>query len=330
MGDFCVSGFHSNLPIHRGNKVVAIICKEDHKNVPGNHPCYLDGKLSPIALPIIGEMGDYGYLDNWEESETTKLIEKYTEMSMSDVFDEIVHCSKWDKESKYPEVFKIFDKCGIYKGEYPPQYRYTIIYEHYSVYKAMTYKMDDTRKWLESSAKFQYLFNKAFPDVKKSEISNAYPNIFSDICGITEPYRDIRFTPGKIPEFNMQTPEQQEFHMFYAQYRDIEKPHLNCNINLTDYMSLYFMGDYDIHNMIDEIIDWVSFVNTLDYIGGHFYYSVSAGQEWHHDKEYREDRRHIFEAMIGILDMFDKEDEELDDDYDDEEENEIEETDDND
>ena len=27
MGDFCVSGFHSHLPIHYKNKAVAIICK---------------------------------------------------------------------------------------------------------------------------------------------------------------------------------------------------------------------------------------------------------------------------------------------------------------
>ena len=72
MGDFCVSGFHSNLPIHRGNKVVAIICKEDHKNVPGNNPCYLDGKLSPIdKLKYRRKMyHDSKDLETWEPNST--------------------------------------------------------------------------------------------------------------------------------------------------------------------------------------------------------------------------------------------------------------------
>ena len=49
----------------------------------------------------------------------------------------------------------------------------------------------------------------------------------------------------------------------------------------------------ELENMIDDIVDWVSFVNTLNYIGGNFYLSNYANQDWHHDKKYCKLRRKI-------------------------------------
>ena len=48
----------------------------------------------------------------------------------------------------------------------------------------------------------------------------------------------------------------------------------------------------DLENMINDIVDWVSFVNTLNYIGGNFYLSNYANQDWHHDKKYCKLRRY--------------------------------------
>lgn len=59
------------------------------------------------------------------------------------------------------------------------------------------------------------------------------------------------------------------------------------------------------NNMVDEINDWVSFVQTLDYIGGHFYLSCSAGQQWNHDKVYCQTRWQILKSMMDVVDMID-------------------------
>ena len=56
MGDFCVSGFFSRVPIKRGETTVAIICKKNNRI--SNIPCYLESPLIPMHIPVIGSMGD--------------------------------------------------------------------------------------------------------------------------------------------------------------------------------------------------------------------------------------------------------------------------------
>ena len=96
--------FHSHLPIHYKNKAVAIICKVNTENTISSVPCYLNGILSPIAMPIVGEMGDYGTLDSWEESETTRLLKSLTNMDLKSVFNDVTSCSEYAKPEEYPEV----------------------------------------------------------------------------------------------------------------------------------------------------------------------------------------------------------------------------------
>ena len=62
MGDFCVSGFFSRVPIKRGETPVSIICKKN-KNIL-NIPCYLESSLIPMHIPVIGSMSDYGVFNS--------------------------------------------------------------------------------------------------------------------------------------------------------------------------------------------------------------------------------------------------------------------------
>ena len=85
-------------------------------------------------------------------------------------------------------------------------------------------------------------------------------------------------------------------------------------------MSLCYMGKYSIDNkFINEAIDWISFVYTLDYVGGHFYYSVSAGQSWHHDKAYIDYRKELLQEMLNVINSLGESTDDsdyIDDDYD--------------
>ena len=76
-------------------------------------------------------------------------------------------------------------------------------------------------------------------------------------------------------------------------------------IHLKDFMGLYYTDKYDLENMIDDIVDWVSFVNTLNYIGGNFYLSNYANQDWHHDKKYCKLRRKILKSMLSVVSNLD-------------------------
>lgn len=314
MGDFCVSGFHSNLPIHHKNKVIAIICRVINKS-PGNYPCHLDGHLFPIAMPIIGQMGDYGTLECWEESETIKLLQNYTGLKIVEIFEQISSCSKWKKPDEFPEVFKMFDKCCRYQTNTVKQHRYVIIYEHYSIYKKMTYEMEDVRKWLNESANIMELFYKEFPNFVLKDFKNvdAYPNIFTSYT-IRNFYSDLCFNNNFLKK------QSKNLEDAFQKYRQLTPPHIMPNIQDDGFMSLYYMGKYSIDNkFINEAIDWISFVYTLDYVGGHFYYSVSAGQSWHHDKAYIDYRKELLQEMLNVINSLNESSDEsdyIDDEYD--------------
>ena len=300
MGDFCVSGFHSHLPIHYKNKAVAIICKVNTENTISSVPCYLTGVLSPIAMPIIGEMGDYGTLDNWEESETTRLLKSLTNMDLKSVFNDIVSCSEYVKPEEYPEVFKKLDKCNSYHDSYK-QYRYVIIYEHYSVYKSMTYDMNDCRDYLNNIINFIKTFYKVYPDFSTEENINIFDNFNIFIFTFINHHMNINMKL-KFEDMSKEKQELSEIISKLFKFRDF---YILGYIHLKDFMGLYYTDKYDLENMIDDIVDWVSFVNTLNYIGGNFYLSNYANQDWHHDKKYCKLRRKILKSMLSVVSNLD-------------------------
>jgi hypothetical protein len=154
MGDFCVSGFHSHIPIEANDKVVAIICKHT-TNALSNCPCYLKGILVPICMPVVAYMGDYGSIeeDEYEENETTRILQELTGKSFSDISESLAQVSEYKMDDKqYPEfynLFKTFNSCERYYEEYTGT-RYHIIYEHYDVYKAMTFEWDYVKQAVKS------------------------------------------------------------------------------------------------------------------------------------------------------------------------------------
>ena len=99
MGDFTVCGFYSRLPIERGEEAIAIICHDDLELKPSNIPCYSRSSIIPYCLPIYGEMGDYGALDNVEESETIKALENLCEESILDILEILTRVDCWGKDN---------------------------------------------------------------------------------------------------------------------------------------------------------------------------------------------------------------------------------------
>lgn len=299
MGDFCVSGFHSQLPIHRGNKVVAIVCRRLN-NITSNVPCYLDGHLSPLAMPIIGHMGDYGTLDDWEESETVGLFEKYLNVPIGDLFESISRCSQYTENDELPEIYKKLDR--IREGTYstPSVSRYAIIYEHYSVYKAFTGDMPKYRDYVSKISGFLNDFRAAYPNVPQIDaVSGVYPNIFSNFI---HPCEFITWLKGD-DEIDCTSDTFKHLKDEFFELRKLSVKNRGItNVGLDGFCCLYYMGECDYSKMIDEIIDWTTFINTLSYLGGHFYYSVNAGQSWHHDEDYWKWRKDILNTMIKTID----------------------------
>ena len=251
-------------------------------------------------MPIVGEMGDYGTLDNWEESETTRLLKSLTNMDLKSVFNDIVSCSEYAKPEEYPEVFKKLDKCNSYHDSYK-QYRYVIIYEHYSVYKSMTYDMNDCRDYLNNIINFLKAFYKVYPDFSIEENINIFNSFNIFIFTFINHHMNINMKL-KFEDMSKEKQELSEIISKLFKFRDF---YILGYIHLKDFMGLYYTGKYDLENMVDEIVDWVSFVNTLNYIGGNFYLSNYANQDWHHDKKYCKLRRKILKSMLSVVSNLD-------------------------
>lgn len=126
MGCFSISGSISNLSISYGDKCVYFpllpskYMSEDgiyvsigglSQIVANDGPnCY----FSPATLPIIGYYNDYGSLENIEEDENTKTIEKFFDCSIQEFVNESIY-----KENTKDKVLKsmsgMFEHYDIYR-----------------------------------------------------------------------------------------------------------------------------------------------------------------------------------------------------------------------
>ena len=303
MGDFCVAGFHSRLPIYDGNKVVAIICRGREKDRRmSNVPCYLESPLIPFCMPVVGYMNDYGYLDETEYSaetdETIRIIEELSGKEICKVIKDIVSTSQYEEDKNVPDFYRKFDRCAQYVPKDAPVGRYYVIYEHYDIYKAMTFEWDGVETYCEklqtcldnikeNTSGFSSAINpfkerndnmlSAFLEStyelqlqKYGAVENVPEEELVKIRAALQVIRDNPVPPGR-GEDNIVRPS-------YA----------ICNV---EHQSNYFMGMYTTHQ-IDarkakrQMAEFCSFIVTFEQIYGHFYWSVSAGQSWHHDEDY--------------------------------------------
>lgn len=81
MGCFNLQGFYSNLPITDGEETVALLCVKS-KHADREAPIYATDYMEVMCLPIFGKYNDYGTIENIQPSETTRLIEEKSGMSI--------------------------------------------------------------------------------------------------------------------------------------------------------------------------------------------------------------------------------------------------------
>lgn len=279
MGDFCVSGFFSRVPIKRGETAVAIICKKN-KNV-SNIPCYLESPLIPMHIPVIGSMGDYGVFDDYDEDETTRILKGKLNMDFIKITEIILY--NWNKYKKYDEqpdaVKDLFTKLDtISKARYAPteQNEYTVIYEKYSIYKSMTYDIDLMKEILHKIGTYDNIFDynvndriKIEADLQDDKYHDYMPNMYT--------WNLLSTLPRSMGFYN------------------------NSVVN------------WDV--FADATIEWCSFINTLALLNGTFCNSRNAGQSWHYDEQYITEGKKVLQAIMDSYDKLTSHDDEDDDTY---------------
>src|SRR5574338_745990 len=76
MGSFNATCIVSNLPIEAGTPVRFLALTRSQYNEGNEHVCYVGGRWQLRGAPIKAEYNDYGTIENWEKSFTTKIFFK--------------------------------------------------------------------------------------------------------------------------------------------------------------------------------------------------------------------------------------------------------------
>lgn len=282
MGDFCVAGFHSRLPIYNEDKVVAIICRNNDQHI-SNCPCYLEGPLVPFCMPMIGYMGDYGHPEYIEDNETSATLEKLTGRPACELVRDIGRVHQWTKDEELPDFYKTFDKCSKLYNDTNVAGRYYVIYEHYDIYKEMTFKWNSIENYCDLL--HEKLAKLDFYNIGKSEhrLNPFSTSTFSSWLWWMEHHPIQNLIPGMIPKDDLKLPPD------YDEMKHILSPERaiwNIVSQNIYFLCLYNNVQLDIQKAKREIAEFCSFLSTLECMYGHFYYSVAAGQSWHHDETY--------------------------------------------
>lgn len=280
MGEFCLSGFHSRIPLKSRDKVVAIICKRNNDEISAV-PCYLESSLIPMHIPVVGTMGDYGILEEYEEDITTELFKSNLNMDFIEIsnilFEYRPGSNNYNKEYGVTDLFK-----KLRELEYPHNLdntiTYTLIYEHYAIYKAMTHDIHNMRKTLPTLDKQVNIFS-----------SYALDNIPAQI--MMEAYKKGR---------NIEDKELEKIREKYDNILTPGKYLWNYNTSLQGLNGFYYNSTINWIKYIDKLIEWCSFISTLDYMNGSFTPSMEAGQSWHYDEEYVKEHQHLHQLIACL------------------------------
>lgn len=268
MGDFCVSGFHSRIPIRNREKVIAIICRRN-KHKLGNNPTYLESSLIPMHIPVIGYMDEYGGSDDfeYEEDETTRMIEGKLHIKFNDIISIILrdynkYVSYEEQKDNVKNLFENLTKmCSPF--HVVEKYEYTVIYEKYSIYKAMTYEIPKMKKCLELIGAGDSVFDEytGRPLFINTELNN-------------DEYR-----------------EYMPYHYCWNQFSQ-----------MNGVMDFYDNSIINWKELADSVVNWASFCINLEKQNGMFIPCKYAGQIWHFDKIYVKDQKKILKTMIKEYD----------------------------
>ena len=266
MGECCISGFYSRLPIHKDDKVACIICRDNDATKPSSCSTYLDSHILPYCLPIFGHMGDYAQLDDWEDSETTMALERLCRMTLNDIFYTLHDFNPWEDREGAKKLSALLDK------NESKSHRYFMIFEHYSVYEKIAQGCQLKLVYME-----KYL--------KRIKGTLDY-NIFHD---------NRHFNISRWMKDLQDDALENHCRVLVSEYMN--------NYNHIG-MWLYDKVKYHLTNqMIDEIKNWINFLFCFDYYcHGCFVSSANAGQSWHHDKDYTNFRLDLLQEFKNVLD----------------------------
>lgn len=122
MGCFNTTGFISQLPILGGNKVVCFIATTVKELYGLYSPSAL---VAPYFLPIYGEYNEYGYLENIQETFVTKILEKYSGVSIEKLTEKIAR----EDETRLPKNYDYEEKHKM---------KFILLFEHEDIYNKIT------------------------------------------------------------------------------------------------------------------------------------------------------------------------------------------------
>lgn len=122
MGCFNTTGFVSQLPILGGNRVVCFIATTVKELYGLYSPSAL---VAPYFFPIYGEYNEYGYLENIQETFVTKILEKYSGVSIEKLTEKIAR----EDETRLPKNYDYEEKHKM---------KFILLFEHEDVYNQIT------------------------------------------------------------------------------------------------------------------------------------------------------------------------------------------------
>ena len=172
MGCFNKIGFHSKLPIQRGDEIAYFICISNGR-LDDITPCYFNDFIEPIYLPIFGTYNDYGSIENIEVDNSVEALEKSLGVSIEEIIETIEDNAfepfNEEEDNLYQTILKrMLESSPKYLRSYK-ELSICVTMEHKSVYDTMCKLF----KHYEEPQEWEFLQIK-FPTYLDDAINNMY------------------------------------------------------------------------------------------------------------------------------------------------------------
>ena len=249
MGCFCISGYHSHLPICENDKCFGLLGFLNKDALFEND--YGCGEvLVPICLPIFGEYDEYGSLKNITHDQNIEILEKIFNKSINDLINEITH-EIFDHDKYFPDS----------------KYKLVLTIDHEFVYdeiSSINFNMDFETSYLISD-----LANNIFSKFFKKDVYNGefVEETYNDIPIIT--YDGLFYRLKR--QFN-KVGYIENIHPKYIQSFRTYSPSL-----LSLYQNSKY-GDIIFSNMKENLIKFFSFIQNSHFLSFRIVPHLMCGQ----------------------------------------------------
>lgn len=136
MGSFNYTGAFSKLPIHDGERTVALIGFYN-KNIDSPDEFAPGHKFTPIALPIRGTYNGYGYIENIDDTPSAKYISKFFDNDIEYILETIREGGSIVEEWTNKVINKVQNENTQHKHFNLTSEAYKLIKEHVGEEKLM-------------------------------------------------------------------------------------------------------------------------------------------------------------------------------------------------